>query len=284
MNEYKEHQEAVTKLVWLDNETIISASGAASTIDKGQVSHTVRVWKAKDGTTIANYATPEGTVPFSWSPDGKRILSVERTIDANGIAELGLVNQEVWEASTGKVLAIHQGQFLMSNIDFAWSPDGKYIVTTSSMGGGAGAPPEDFRIDVWESASGQGVITNPAGERDGICVSWQPKGMWVVSGHVDGYARIWEALTGKQVQIFQPGNGSVLALDWSPDGKRIGASIGSFQALGYPTDISVWDIEQKKVLGIYEKHSNYVRSLKWSPDGMRMASTDSTTVHIWQAA
>lgn len=68
----------------------------------------------------------------------------------------------------------------------------------------------------------------------------------------------------------------VLAVDWSPDGRRIVS--GSFD-----NTAQVWDALTGKHALIYRGHSDRVNKVKWSPDGQYIASSGDGTMRVWNA-
>jgi WD40 repeat protein len=63
-------------------------------------------------------------------------------------------------------------------------------------------------------------------------VAFSPDGQYVISGSVDGTARVWEASTGKEVARFTYQN-SVTSVAFSPDGKYVASGSDDHSA-------SVW--------------------------------------------
>ena len=69
----------------------------------------------------------------------------------------------------------------------------------------------------------------------------------------------------------------VLAVAWSPDGRRIAS--GSTDET-----VQVWDASNGGNVHTYRGHSSSVQAVAWSPDGRRIASgSGDNTVRVWQA-
>jgi WD40 repeat protein len=52
-------------------------------------------------------------------------------------------------------------------------------------------------------------------------VAFSPDGKYVLTGSVDGTARLWDAATGQQLRIVQSQNSTVFSVAFSPDGKQV---------------------------------------------------------------
>jgi WD40 repeat protein/tRNA A-37 threonylcarbamoyl transferase component Bud32 len=101
------------------------------------------------------------------------------------------------------------------------------------------------------------------------------------SGWADPRAWEWYSLDAQcrkdQFQV-RGHSGSVLAVAWSPDGKRL-ASAGQEGA------VKVWDVADGKELVQLQIQDGYVFALAWSPDGTRLATTAGAwKVQVWDTA
>ena len=280
----REQLGSIARLNWRDNDTIISVNGQQPGAAPGSSESGVRVWNAYSGVVQATYHSVENAIPIVVSPDGKSVLGAKNASNQENTANLG--NLLVWDLVTGETQTTHPGLHLLSYVDAAWSADGNYVATAFSMGSSSGDVDISLLgIMTWRRDNGSDLANNPAGEHDALNISWQPGGQLVATGHIEGDVRVWDAFSGAQQAIFQAGQHgeSILALAWSPDGTRLAASIGSFQAQGYVSNVQVWDVARRRFLGSYAKHTDYVRAMAWSPDSTRIASTDGSVVHIWQA-
>ena len=80
---------------------------------------------------------------------------------------------------------------------------------------------------------------------------------------------------------YQDHTTQVLAVGWSPDGRRIASADNTGM-------VHVWDAATGATVFIYRGHGgmlmNRVNAIGWSPDGKYIASESSDgTVQVWQA-
>lgn len=100
----------------------------------------------------------------------------------------------------------------------------------------------------------------------------------IVSASLDGTVRIWDAKTGKELNILKGHTDTVDSAAFSPDGKRIvSASWGDLT-------VRIWDAETGEELNILKDHTGSVFSAAFSPDSKRIVSTSADgTIRIWDA-
>jgi WD40 repeat protein len=141
-------------------------------------SYKLRIHDAHTGALSSSWpnATVEHNRP-SWSPDGQRIAS---------IADYGV---DVREAATGRTPfpPLPHTQRVRA---FAWSPDGKQLVTVT----------EDDRIHLWDTLTGNPVLTlRPPLDRV-TSVAWSPDGTRLACAGGRGKIVIWDATRGHELE------------------------------------------------------------------------------------
>jgi WD40 repeat protein/DNA-binding XRE family transcriptional regulator len=189
----------------------------------------------------------------------------------------------------------------------AFSPDGKYVATSS----------DDNTARLWEAATGkpllvfsghtdgvQGITFSVDGKhifttsRDRTAREWDvstgrqvrlfgghtdnatnlavsPDGKYLVTTSDDGTARLWDLATGLTIRTFTGSNGSLSGVAISPDGKYLLAG-------GADNAPQMWELASGTLVRTFVGHTNYVTELAFSPDGKRMVSgSEDHSVRIW---
>lgn len=196
---YRGHTDWVTSVAWSPDGSIIASSGYDGT---------VQLWRSATGEPLLTYRGHSDEVRrAAWSPDGKRLASAgyDRSI-------------QVWDATTGERHAYCQGH---TNVvtSVAWSPDGSYLVTGS----------RDHTVRLWDAATGDElalVYEHRAMVND---VAWAPEpGRFAfASASNDSTVKVWQVepdtFTITCITSYErhASTGGVVAVAWSPDGKRI---------------------------------------------------------------
>jgi|SRR5579875_636696 WD40 repeat protein len=220
----------------------------------------------------------------TWSPDGKRLLTL-----ASGEAE-------VLDASTGHVIATFQGNAPGDTIDQSvWLSNGTIVSavqTTSAKTGdlvtsGSAGP---VLMQVWNASTGaliRTAITFPSGTQLlGLNVGMlpiSPDGKYVaVQETTGGDVEVWNIASGKLVNSIpyhQSDSGlvSVSALAWSPD--------GAYLALGLPNapQVQIWSVASGQLTATFtdsDTWAHVIGALAWSPNGQYLAESGSA-IHLW---
>lgn len=110
-------------------------------------------------------------------------------------------------------------------------------------------------------------------------VAWSPDSTRLVSGSYDTTVKVWDALKGTLIIIYQGPEGHtdvVTCVSWSPDGKYIAS--GSWDAT-----IKVWDVSAGKLHTTYQSGAKAVNAVGWSYDSKYIASGSSEPKNILRA-
>jgi len=93
--------------------------------------------------------------------------------------------------------------------DVAWSPDGSQIATAAG-----------FEVRIFNASNGEVVQTLLGSTNNLLTVSWHPSGSYIAAGGMDNIVRVWNVVTGEQVETFDHAT-PVLTLDWNPNGEQL---------------------------------------------------------------
>jgi len=159
------------------------------------------------------------------SPDGSRIVSVGGRAGRPG--EL-----RVWDATGApdcRVLAGHP----FGTLALAFSPDGKVLASSGRNGEVCLWDPSGSRIRMLDAHS-------RSSRRSSGALAFSPDGLLLASGGSDQTVRLHDPATGRELRVLEGLGGTVTAVVFTPDSKRVIAVGGSIKP-DDPGAIRIWD-------------------------------------------
>jgi len=133
----------------------------------------------------------------------------------------------------------------------------------------------DQTIKIWEASPVPEALV--LGEGGNVALARDGKRLATMGSDV----KIWDPITGRQMQTWHwPPDWHVMAVAWSPDGKRLVSS--SVQT--FPGALKMWDAETERELHVWIGHIGPPYAVAWSPDGKWLATCGmDKLVKVWNA-
>jgi WD40 repeat protein len=228
---------------------------------------TVRVWDAEAGWAehvLRGHA--DAVLAVAFSRDGRLLASA--SADHNVM---------LWDTTTWSEVRTLRGHTDVVRC-VAFSPDDKVLAS-----GG-----DDKEVVLWDAGTGEARAKLTGRPTPVYCVAFSPDGKRLAAATAAaqktytqdaGEIAVWDLETNQTVLTLRGRAGDVLAVTYSPDGKRLVSA-------GWDGTVKIWEpTTGQEILTLYEGHLNAVNALAFSPDGGRLASASSDgTVILWNGA
>lgn len=216
--------------------------------------HTIELYDTATGKQLTSLITSDtfATKELSFAPDDKLLAAA---VTDNDIW--------VWQIPRGqleyKLTGHAEG---VTTIDY--SLDGALLASGSW----------DNTIRIWDTKVQQTVtVLSDSNLHDLGKVRFSPNGQLVASGSIDDYTvRVWQAATGRVLNVLNVGELNVTACNFSPDGSLLVTA--TYDA------IKVWRVQDGQLLWSLGQQSDVTNAI-FSPDGTLLAISTAGTVTVW---
>ncbi|HLZ55693.1 MAG TPA: hypothetical protein VKR06_02000 [Ktedonosporobacter sp.] len=245
------------------NRQVVMAEGSC-------VVETVQIWDAETGQRVRSIPMMEPVTTNTAGTDTDRPLVSKWALNERYVAAVNEQDQamvEIWEMATGGKIARLQGGPASRVQEMTWSRDLDKLAlrrvtqdTTHERG--------NETLEIWKIAPLSKIATKTVKiPQTLVQVNWTPDGRALALVLENGARiyEIWDVLTGKRLQTFQPTDGETRLVGWSPKGNYLVLEQGL-------TD-EIYESETGKKLLTYEVHRS-MPEVVWSPDSTSVALVD----------
>jgi WD40 repeat protein len=195
------------------NPTALAFSPDQRRVASGDTNGVVKLWNVADGRLIRTISHPQQVTAVTFTPDGRRLLTVAGTI-------------RTWDAETGRLIHNFEESSRTTAV-LAVSSDGLRVVTGS----------DDAAAREWDIASGRRIkdYVHELGGGPVSAVAFSQDRRLLATAHDAGFVRVWNTESGELVRTVKGDDQTIVAVALSPDGARL---------LSYTTAgaISVWEV------------------------------------------
>lgn len=219
----------------------------------------VQFWNAQTGEKAGELAFKDGDVVLSvrFAPDGKTLA-------------VGLRSQQaqLWDVEAKKL--VHTLKYTGPVYALAFSRDGAKV----AISGGA-------TLALFEAASGK--LVKEFASKDGppsahpqiAALEFGPDGKTIAAGCYDGFIRLYDTYTGKEIRNFEGHMSVPYAIAFSKDGRTLAS--GSFDRT-----VRLWEAFSGQTIAEFKGHTGPVLGVAFTPDDRRLYSASAdTTVLCW---
>jgi WD40 repeat protein len=224
----------------------LAVTSAGDFLATAGTNNTIRIFAADNGKEVVFAPGPQAPLAgLILSADNKRLASMTsdgRIIVADAIGKPVIA----WDAKqTGDLL-------------LGATPDGKTLVTASGA------------VRFWNADTGNEIVQLPAKGLDTVeTLAFAPDGKTIALGYHGAEIELWDWRIKKSLGSFKY-PGSLFALAWSPDGKKLAAAGGA--------KVFVWDPNTKSLIKSFDVKEgptpNFptVKVLAFGPDSRTLAA------------
>jgi len=247
----------------------VAFSNDGKAILTGDRDGVARLWDAATGHLVQKFKHPRGhrVRGVAFSPDGRTVLTGGGGLVTTH-AETAKGEALLWDTVTGQ----QRGQPLEQDgvvWAVAFGPDGKTCAVAS----------EDGRVRLYDVASRRRPYELPALHQSRVVtLAFSANGDRLLTGSVDGTARLWKTSTGEPIGEPLAHQGTVWAVAFSRDGRTVVTS-------GTDRVARLWDSATGIPIGPPLGHDNIVWTVACAPrDRMVLTGSADKKARLWPLA
>lgn len=261
-------------------------------INYGGRGASIHIWDVESKQFIPQGVWREGLSTLAFSPDGQffAVGFGSDSFNAGGRESRYAVKAEIWEAESGKQLALQRTEPVAPPYDahvkvrsVEFSPDGGSLACASGN--------DKMSVELWDIRSGKLLKNFDAKKNSGWRepLAFSPDGRCLATEYARGQIAIWDIAAATPFRILAEGHfGFFEEFAYSPDGKYLAAAFNKTQPQGYDKGfIDLWDIDAGRIDKTLQWDGTaQIMGLSYSPSGKYIAAYQQMedTVTVWDAA
>jgi len=214
---------------------------------------TARVWRVATGRQVAVLRHRSVVTGATLSPDGRHVVTGALNTPAT-----------VWSLPDGGRVATIGTNSTVDNPG-SFSPDGRYLFVPSSILG-----------EVWDTRTRR-TVARLRHDSPLVTSAFSRDGRRLVTGDVEGVARVWDAERGRILNTLSRHGASVTSAAFSPDGRFVLTASPDRSA-------RIWEAVPRSSALELRRGDETFQEAKLSPDGRTVAAaSDAGVVRLWSS-
>ncbi len=198
----------------------------------------------------------------------------------------------IWDARSGRSVAVIPTAHAKRIKAAAFSPDGKTLATSGVFNTPAGGDQDEVKL--WDAATGA-LIRAHRGLSAGA-LAFSPDGKTLATAGDDRRVTLWDAATGEVVATLRGHRGTIMALAFAPNGKTLvtgdyfveGREIRS-RRIGWKEvagEVKLWDAATGELKQTFTGLPDAVVAVAVSPDGAKVVggTLHGAVARVWDAS